>query len=1367
MPHSPEQVNKAGNFLIQACLTNAYYVRVKVEGQGEVMLLDSGCTQSVIPRTVLDRLPKESSMQIRPVAGKGVLADGQKISLHGITQLTFRLGQKKYQHDFLVADIHNHILLGLDFLEANQCRIDFHNAQLHCGKEVVYCCTAGGLPLIAKVQVQRDTVIPARTECMLAAKINQLWTRGAACVEAIRTVPGLMVATSVHHPQGRDVAIRLMNPTDNDIRVKSGQVIAKCSPVDIMEQQIESTTPNSLPTYLQECFTTWGEHLPPDEKAQLEALLVKHQGVFSNGKFDVGRTKVTQHSITVQDGTRPIKQRPYRHGPIQEAEVERQVQELKQQGFIREVHGAWSSPVVLVKKKDDSWRFCVDYRQLNEVTAKDAYPLPRIDDSLDALGGSRLFSTLDLTSGYWQVELEESAKEKAAFVTRSGLWEWEVLPFGLTSAPSTFERLMETVLRGLHWKTLLIYLDDIIVFSKDVETHIERLGEVFTRLRQAGLKLKPSKCTLFAKRVQYLGHVVSDQGVETDETKVQCVRDWPIPHHRKDVRAFLGTCGYYRRFIPNYSEVSRPLSQLSSKQVPFKWDPEAQNAFDRLKECLTQAPILAYPDHSLPFILDTDASQVGTGAVLSQIQQGQERPIAYYSKMYSKEEANYCVTRQELLAIVKALKHFRPHLFGREFMVRTDHASLPWLLRMPNPNGQLARWLEILSEYTFQISHRKGLKHNNADGLSRQVCKDCKQCQRWFPNTESQLGSLQTVSRESAPVDSPVSGDPTPLTNEVAIAQTEDEQWGAVYKAFLTQQRLDEKLLGWQAQRLHQLWDHLRLTREGVLQVELPCRQSRAWRTVCPNKMRMEVVREAHHEAHFGFNKTLAMVRQKWYWPGMTSHIRRQVRCCLECQKAKPAAHRQSKDQNKLRAGRPWQIVAVDLCGPLPETTRGNTQILVLADHFTRWYDAIPIPDGRAETVARVLDERVFSYFGIPEVIHSDQGAQFQSDLFTACCQLWRCKKTRTAPYHPQGNSVVERLNRTMGNSLRAMLAESEHLEWDQLVPQIMRAVRATPHRITGETSNYLMLGRETRLPHDLLVDHPTGIECSDEEYVTQLQKDLQTAYNRMRQQNLDQARTDDSEEEPRFKRGDKVWLKSYFNKKGRGAKLQPKYVGPYLVTKPLPYQTYEMERKGKLTVQHEGRIKLCQDMTDETTDALATTSSPTTPESPPVASQALTPIEESVGRPEQYRGNTLARPKRASKVPSHLTNYWLNQMTSQPKSILRQNSVLGGSGVVNYGTSLFTAEDFPPLERNMNNSMCSGGPEKGRCGRRGSGGTQKLISWGWSNSPKGSVSLKPLAGDVALTLATGTTTDDTECWGVGSSRRAGCHLGRLAMAQS
>ena len=446
--------------------------------------------------------------------------------------------------------------------------------------------------------------------------------------------------------------------------------------------------------------------------------------MFAQSSDDLGFTDRVEHHINTMDAE-PIKE-PMRRLRMVKRDIEREeVRKILQKGVIEPSVSPWSSNIVLVKKKDGSTRFCVDYRKLNAVTKKDSYPLPRIDECLDALAGSVYFSCMDINAGYWQIAVAKEDREKTAFATSMGLYQFVKMPFGLVSAPSEFCRLMGDVFRDMQWIECLLYMDDIIVPAISVEETLLRLEHVFQRLQHANLKLKPSKCIFFQNSVKFLGQEVSQNGIHTDMDKIKDVLDWPVPRTVKQVKSLVGLAAYYKRFIASFGEICKPLYQLCEKNRKFVWTDECQKAIDTLKEKLTTAPILSYPLEGYEFVLDTDASQFTVGAILSQEPNGEERVIAYMSKTMNKHELQYCTTRKELLAVVTALKHFHHYLLGQKVKLRTDNAAVSWMRNLKNPSGQVARWLQHIETYDITVSHRPGRCHGNSDALSRIPCKVC------------------------------------------------------------------------------------------------------------------------------------------------------------------------------------------------------------------------------------------------------------------------------------------------------------------------------------------------------------------------------------------------------------------------------------------------------------------------------------------------------------------------------------------------------------------------------------------------------------------------------------------------------------------
>ena len=1190
------------------------YLPVKVDRVASIFLVDSGCTTNILSKRIFDRLPKSVRAELQVgEANAGLLVDGSHLTLLGMIKLRIRVRAHQSEEVFWVSNIRDDGILGMPFLTEKECQIDFSSQRITIGRYEAQCTDRWGKPLAGTLQVVRKVEIPAGQEQMVLCRVP-LPTSTTVGVVTGQCMTVSLAASLSQLNSDNQVLVRCLNWGSCPVTLPASKVVGLFSCVEddainmVTEARptvkSESKGTCTVPAHLVDLFQRVGQTCQSQQQQQeIAALLVRYADVFSKGDTDMGSTGLVQHEIPILPGTTPVRQAARRLGPDREAEVERQVQDLHSRGLIEPANGGWSSPVVLVRKKDDTWRFCVDYRRLNSVTRQDAFPLPRIDESLDALAGSRFFSTLDLLSGYWQVPLSEDAQEKAAFVTRSGLWKWKVMPFGLTSAPATFQRLMEQVLRGLHWRTLLLYLDDVIVVAPTFESHIQRLAEVFDRLRSANLKLKPSKCDLFQEQVRYLGHIVSAQGVATDDSKVEAVKNWPEPNCVTELRAFLGTVGYYRQYIPSYAEVSKPLNRLTSAKEKWVWDDECSRAFTCLKAKLLEAPILCYPDPTKPYILDTDASDGSTGAVLSQLQpDGREGVIAYFSKALQPAEKSYCVTRKELLAVVKAMKHFRPYLWGRPCTVRTDHASLVWLCKRSEPSGQVARWLEILSEFQFIIEHRPGKKHGNADGLSRTVhqADTCKQCKR-LSKTNAGPDFAQLAQEDDSPVGwkegkllppvdlvcraGPVQDQITELRE---LQSNSGDCVAKVYEALRDGTTISEQELKQSPKELKTLWDRrdaLLLDDHGVLRMTIRSGGRDKLVAVCPTSIRRNVVLEVHTQMHAGFMRTLNRVKLQWYWPGMTSDVRRVVYGCEVCQVAKQGGQTASTGRRRLLAGRPWQLVAIDLVGPLPKTKDGNQWILVISDHFTRWCDGLAIPDATASTVARALDERVFCYLGIPEQLHSDQGAQFDGSLMHELCAIWGVEKSRTTPYHPQANGVVERNNRTLGDGLRSKLLGGTQDEWDRVLPHLMRSMRCLPHSVTRETPNQLMLGRELRLPDQLLYSMPPEAEKPVHEYAVQLVDNMQEAQARLRELQAD-LRTEDSDEPPLYEVGDYVLLENRRRRKGQNPKLQTKWVGPYYVAERFPNHTYLLEMNGTTTLQAECRLKRYRVGTDPITQA-------------------------------------------------------------------------------------------------------------------------------------------------------------------------------------
>ena len=684
-------------------------------------------------------------------------------------------------------------------------------------------------------------------------------------------------------------------------------------------------------------------------------------------------------------------------------------------------------------------------------------------------------------------------------------------------------------------------------------------------------------------RVRYLGHIVSSKGIETDPEKVRCVSDWPTPTDQRSLKQFMGLASYYRRFVQGFAQVAAPLNALTEKTKTWEWTAECNGAFLELKKRLVSAPILVMPCFYHKFILDTDASGEGLGAVLSQSVDGQERVVAYASKTLSKTERRYCATRRELLAVVWATQHFQPYLYGCGFLLRSDHSALQWLHSFKEPEGQVARWLERLAEYNYRVEHRPGRQHSNADSLSRLPCKQC---------------GLAIVNESSCAVltqDTSAGFIPVWTQEEIKNFQREDDNLLQVIRWVETDFPSSSPKL----HSLQTLWaqrDYL------LLQDEVLYRQ---WEDVpgggAHKKLQLaslvpQVLAGLHDSpvgGHLGAKNTLDKVRTRFYWPNQRNDVQLWCASCAKCCSRKTPLVVRAPLQLDNSVSRPLQRVAMDILGPLPETARGNRYILVIGDYFTRWKEAYPMKDMNALTVAQIFVHEFIFHMGIPDVIHTDQGRNFESAVVKGICNLLGIKKTRTTPYHPQSDGMIERFNRTL-LSMLSIAAEHDEHGWDLQLPLLMFAYRTSTHETTGATPFELMYGREAQLPEDLMFHIPATVDTSTSpgEYLSHLKTRLEAADKLVRAHaNKQQMRQGENynrtvKGKP-FQVGDLVLLHCPHVPKRMSRKMHKPWKGPIKVKTvlgPVTYLIVNCEHPRKRLVVHNNRLKpfIGRESTDE-----------------------------------------------------------------------------------------------------------------------------------------------------------------------------------------
>lgn len=873
------------------------------------------------------------------------------------------------------------------------------------------------------------------------------------------------------------------------------------------------------------------EDVTPEQHLDFQKFLEHWKQEFSQSP---GRTSLVKHRLYLEKDMPPIKQRYYPVSPATQEIINREVDKLLDKGVIEPSESGWSSPLVLVEKKalrlggpqERKWRLCVDFRKVNDATKKNAFPLPHIHHLLDQLKDSNFVSSLDLLSGYHQIEMDHDSKPLTAFtVPGKGLFQYTVMPFGLHSAPATFQSLMQRILQPILYKHAWVYLDDILIASSTLEEHLGHLEEVLKLLHKAGLQINWDKSFFLRPRTEYLGFIVGQGEILVSPSKVEGIQHFQPPRNIKQVRSFLGLCGWYRRFLPDFATLTQPLTQLLHKDEKFNWTSDQQQAFESIKAVLSEAPTLYCPDFSAPFEVQTDASLVGTGGVLLQHVNGEEKIVAYTSRTLSSAEKNYSVTERECLAVIHAIEKFRPYLENTSFTVVTDHASLVWLNNLKNPTGRLARWILRLGQFDYKIVHRKGKFMTVADALSRSPYN-------------IQIASLTAEVPDFEDIRDPW------YTNLMEKVQANPD----AYPAFIIRgnhlfKAVHDRQLGRVVEKLY-----------------------------VPNEYRSQLLEQNHASlpsAHLGQKKTLERISRLYYWPSIQDDVRDRVTHCRVCQQHKP-----SNDlppgymKTETRALTPWQMISVDIIGPLPRTRRNKKYIIVFVDVCTKWTIATAVPSATAAAVTKSLLDDLIMQHGVPEILLCDNGSQFISHSFKDTCKQYHIKVRHTPRYYPQGNPV-ERYNRTIKTAL-AIFAEADHRDWDEHLKFAIFAQRTSYNESTGFTPARLVYGRELRSFYQLTcdTDRPQMHEFDAAEYDGEHRR-LLTELRNKAQAALQKAKTRQAHpynlrhRHVTYEVNDLVWKKNFAQSNAAAqetAKLFPKFVGPFVVAEVVSPTQYRLE---------------------------------------------------------------------------------------------------------------------------------------------------------------------------------------------------------------
>lgn len=851
------------------------------------------------------------------------------------------------------------------------------------------------------------------------------------------------------------------------------------------------------------------DHLNEEDSTAICSVLQKYPSVFSDLSAD--EFPLLQFDSLEVENNKPVQSKTYRFPQAHEEMVKKEMEKMLSLNIISHSKSPYNSPVWIVPKKDDAdgqkqWRIVIDYRNLNKITVPDKFPLPNISDIIDQLGNSKFFTVMDLISGFHQIEVNPVHRSKTAFTVLGSHYEFNRLPFGLINSAPAFQRIMSQVLEGLVGNACFVYVDDVVVYGDTIESHLINLDKVLKRLSEHRLKVKPSKCHFLKESIQYLGFVISNKGIEMDPKKTQAIRDFIPPTNAKKVKSFLGLAGFYRKYVPNFSVIAEPLHNLLKKDAIFEWSEACQKAFEKLISILSDDIVLQYPNFSKVFYLTTDASNHGIGAVLSQKDDhDRDRPLAYISRSLNQAEKNYSTTEKECLAIVWATNYFRNYLFGRKFIILSDHRPLVWLDSVIDPGARLLRWRLKLNNYNYDIKYMPGKLNYVADELSRNnFCPD--------------EGSFPLIQEKVIP-----------SVYHITTADVDEEE----------SSNADDDIL----------------VEEEVETIDFYPKESRI--KMSDPDLIVELIKEQHTGpigGHRGINATEKAISIYYEIPSLRSKVIDIIRKCEVCQRTKYDRHNRNLPLSlTVSSSQPNEKIAFDVIGPFKYPQNQKLYGLTIQDEFSKYILFCGIKDCTAETIGKALVENWILYFGIPKILLSDNGSNLCGEVMTSISSYFNIKRIHTSVAHPQSNGSVERAHARLAEFVRATETEIENdVSWKSKLQLASYCYNTTVQTTTGYSPYYLMFGRHPRLI--TAVGQP--LELHKDSYLDKFHSNLSIVWERAKQ-NIQRKKQlaidrDDRDTQRRriemFSVGDQVLIKTA-TFKGRTNRTEPIWMGPYKVT--------------------------------------------------------------------------------------------------------------------------------------------------------------------------------------------------------------------------